>query len=405
MHRSRRTRDRLKSSNRRCRRIPVFAVGFLSVFLIVGQAVTAQSTTDRDPVSVAIAPPSVLIEDHDITRHGHIAVEGLRNGLAAAGFRPLLLETGESATYRLEPRLEVRGRRVTLVVTVYESENEAYVAGGIAQGLSDVTLVETARELAAELAPRIRRAAEIRAAGEPPRLPETLVDLVFTGPEDNVRLTLGGNLDIGQIREGTVRAPFFPVPVGSTVEVYAEMADHYPRRFVFDVESPEMEVEVPALVPHRRWEASARYQPQHLFAGGAGVRHYIAPGELFAAANGSFGVRPDFRGGALSFYDFDVDLRLGTYLFLPVTSLVRTGISIGGGTRLTLILPSSEVDADAPAQLFADPFVTIGSAFVELNLERFAPFLEIDLHYGFDTAISFLEPGLRAYFTVGVHFR
>ncbi|MFW5994908.1 MAG: hypothetical protein ACOCRN_02265, partial [Spirochaetia bacterium] len=398
----------------------------------------------------AINAPSPLIQDHDIARHAHIAVEGLSAGLAAAGLQPVVTDAGERVTrmrengvdrvvsdadrasdaralesraepvsdsaeadpassseaaYRLEPKLEVRGRRVTLVATVYQTEDDAYVAGGVAQGLADVSLVETARDLADELAPRIRSAAEIRAAGEPPQLPETLVNLVFTGPEEDVRLILGDNLDIGRIRDGTVRAPFFPVPVGSIVEVRAQKAGRYPQQFEVEVEATEMEVEVPELVRHRRWEASARYRPQHLVAAGAGVRYYVDPGERFVAANSVLGVRPDSSGGPPSFYDLEADLRVGTYLFLPVTSLVRTGVSLGGGTRVTLIAPTSEASADTPAQSLVDPFATIGSAFIELNSDRFSPFLEVDLQYGFDSPESFLEPGLRGYLTAGVFFR
>ena len=382
-------------------------------------AVVPIATAGAQAPHIAIASPTPLIAAEEIERHAAITVRGLSEGMQAHGLvvsqidvdngtldAVLNAAAGANADYVLRPFLDVRGRRVTVVASVYEVATGAFVSGSIRQGRADITFVENAREMSGELAPSVRRAHEVRLAGEPPALPETLVSLEFTGGEEGARVVLGDDLEIGTIAAGRVRAPFFPVPVGTAVDVRVEKEDHYPERFEFEVDRAEMIVELPRLRPHRRWEWSARYRPQRIFAGGAGIRYYVEPGELFAGGNAVLSLFPDFRNRTLSFYNIDLDLRAGTYLFRPVTSTIRMGASLGAGSQFTMIAtPGGWRDGDLPPQLFVDPFVMPVSLFVEANLGRIAPFIELDVQYGFDHAIAFLEPGLRANLTVGVFFR
>lgn len=369
---------------------------------------------------LAIVSPTPLITAEEIERHAAITVRGLSEGMQAHGLVVSHIEADDgtldavlnaaasaNADYVLRPFLDVRGRRVTVVASVYEVSTGAFVSGSIRQGRADITFVENAREMSDELAPAVRRAHEVRLAGEPPHVPETLVSLEFTGGDEGARVVLGDDFEIGTVAAGgRVRAPFFPVPVGIAVDVRVEKEDHYPERFEFEVDRSEMVVELPRLRPHRRWEWSARYRPQRIFAGGAGVRYYPEPGELFVGGNAVISLFPDFGNRILSFYNIDLDLRVGTYLFRPVTSTFRMGASLGAGSQFTMIAtPGGRRDGDLPPQLFVDPFVMPMSFFVEVNFNRIAPFVELDMQYGFDHAMAFLEPGLRANLTLGVFFR
>ncbi len=394
---------------RRCPRIVVvFAFAFFPI-----------ATAGAQAPHLAIASPTPLIVAEDIGRHAAITVRGLSEGMEVHGVDVSQIDVDDGtldavlnaaavagADYVLRPFLDVRGRRVTVVAGVYEVATGAFVSGSIRQGRADITFVENAREMSEELGPSVLRAHEVRLAGDPPGLPDTLVSLEFTGGEEGARVVLGDDFEIGSIAAGRVRAPFFPVPVGTAVDVRVEKEDHYPERFEFEVDRSEMSVELPRLRPHRRWEWSARYRPQRIFAGGAGLRYFPEPGELFVGGNAVFSLFPDFRNRTLSFYSIDFDLRAGTYFFRPVTSTIRMGASLGAGSQFTMIAtPGGWRDGDLPPQLFVDPFVMPVSLFVEANFNRLAPFIELDMQYGFGHAIAFLEPGLRANLTLGVFFR
>jgi hypothetical protein len=353
---------------------------------------TAQ--TARGTRSVGFVTPRELISTSPgagSERLARIIEETLIAELTAEGFS---VDRTNGSPISLETIYHLSGSRVTLVLTVTETESTALIGGGMYTGTADLALVTAVRSAVRDLAGQLAAAGEV--TGELPRPPTVLLGLHLISPNEGAQILLSDDLRVGSISDGTLDLPFIPIALGSTIIVEQRLDGFYPDRRSIVITDENMVVSLEPLRPIIRWEISASWMPQRWAGAALGIRRYLVPQRLYVQSTNQLSTRYRFSQGSRASAVFDTRVNIGGYVIAPEHRRFRLGLMTGGGFTF------SALGAEDTAYVFADPYFNIFSIVARMQFDSFAPFVQADtIRYG-QAGTGYLSPGTFPYFSLGV---
>ncbi len=143
--------------------------------------------------------------------------------------------------------------------------------------------------------------------------------LTFEGPEDGVQLWLGegsGRFFWGSIQEGKYQASYYPFELGKTLWVSAEKEGYWPRSIGIPLTEEPSPVRIDPLYK------VSHHQLLFSLVGGRlgyrqGYRYFLLPDKFMIGADFSLWIQSNFKTNATPFYNQEIRLNTGSYLFFP----------------------------------------------------------------------------------------
>jgi hypothetical protein len=317
---------------------------------------------------------------------------GIDETAAPGGVAPLVVEAAREAGADFAA-LGFSGfpsGRVTVNVRVYDSRSGGMVSAAAGFGRSDLAVFNLTRRLFQDLRPGLDRAVArggdgnvVDVAGDRP----VSDALVLSSPDEGMHVSLGENLRVGRITEGTVRLPYLPFRPGDTVEVRKRKSGHYEEREEVLVRSGRTAIPLSPMEPETRFATTVSYTTGQLLGLGVGVRGYLRPDWTFLAAE-TYGYAQSANPGATPVaYHQDFRLLVGRYLAFPRKSLFRIGAQTGVGTTFTFF-------SSPDAETYRDTYLELFALWLEVNFTDVAFFLSSAARWSTGRDNGLLEPGL-----------
>ncbi len=322
-----------------------------------------------------------------------LLTEALAGELELLGFA-VSRDPAETAELALNLRYLLNGERLTLVITVTDAASERVLGGGSYVGTTDLGLVNTIRQAAADTARHARAATGI--SGTHPEPPPVLQQLTLRSPNEGAGVEVAGSVPLGVIADGKLEAPFLPLTLGSKLVVWKHLDGYHSERQTILITDEHMDVQLPELRPRVNWEISLSWMPQRWAGAAVGVRRYLYPNRFYVQSTNQLSTRYRFESGSRASGVFDTRLSLGGYAVTALRDRFRLGLSTGAGVTLSLL------GGEETAYFFADTYLKLFALAVRWQFDRFAPFLEADLIYYSEAATGYLVRGTHGYFSTGV---
>jgi hypothetical protein len=260
--------------------------------------------------------------------------------------------------------------------------------------LSMFTLIDTA---VARMVPEIR----LLAAGPLPKDVRQVKEITLLSPDENAEVYLAGEQLVGQIQQGVLTLPYFPLAVGSTIRVEKRKEGYYTSTEDLQIDRPSVEITLRPMARKTRWATELNWTTKQLVGFGLAQRWYPMPDILFLAFEHYFFLQTNFTEGSRAVLHNDFELLVGGYPFSRVDARFRVAFSTGFGMILTYFsLPDQPV--------YTDFYFNIINVALEWNWSRWMTYLRSDALYGLGIGADILGRGMMAngpVLTAGVMYK
>jgi hypothetical protein len=225
--------------------------------------------------------------------------------------------------------------------------------------------------------------------------------VTFTSPDEDMEVYLSGDVRIGRITDGKVTWPIGEVAPGARVTVEKRKKGYHTARQAVALQTTK-DIPLSPLAPEHRSAAALDLSVGQLLGLGGSVRGYLSPDWAFVSLGNYFWAQPPLVFAQRLVFHDDVSIGFGVYLLLPPGSPVRLAVSAGAG----IIITKPTVAGSA---FYTDPYLDIGSLWVEAGFPRTTLYLRSNFRYALGVGPHLLDQGWLLQngpsVTLGVLFR
>ena len=279
----------------------------------------------------------------------------------------------------------VEGQRIVLALKAYDVLQQAFVTGVMRTGTVDLSVYTLIDAVVGRMVPEIRLLSLDPAALEA----DPVREITLYSPDEGMDVYLAGQQFAGRISEGALTLPYFPLAVGSTIQIEKRKDGYYTSREEIRIQTARVEATLRPLTRRTRWATELSWTTKQLLGFGLAQRWYPVTDVLFLAAENYFYLQHNFSEGGRPVLHDDLRLLVGGYPFSDVEARFRVGLSTGLGVILSeLTVPGQPV--------FTDFYWSLVGTWIEWNWPRWIAYLRTEGRYGFGIGRNLLGRGMLA---------
>jgi len=265
------------------------------------------------------------------------------------------------------------GKRLYVQIVVYDVRTGKIVASLMNSGYASLAGFDFLAEVVEAVTPSIQEYLKVFNRTEPTTY-EAVEGIVFRSKDEGLQVRYESGQYIGSISDGTLRAPYVPFVVGTTIKVGMEKPDYYPDSRSFVLKEGMNEINLPPLERKFRNELSVYWCYGQSVGAGVGYRYYPIPDYIFLSVDNYFYLQYDFMDYNEPVYHDDASFSVGAYFFSSHLTPVRFGASVGCGVIVT-----SFTKSDMPT--YTDYYINFATLFLDLNIRPWTLYAQGALKY------------------------
>lgn len=300
--------------------------------------------------------------------------ERLAGPTAAAIARETQADVAVSGSFTIEDD------QIVVLLSCYEAHTGALAVGFLKSWHYNLTFYKNFRSEIEDMLARLTFTAPKMAEPQQP----TATEITFTSRQEGMEVLLGGERNVGTIKQGKLVIPARAISNGSPLLVEKRMAGYHTSWQTLYA------APVIVLTPLARKSTvavEASWTAGEFLGGGAAARLYLFPDSLFLSAGLNVSVEPPTLPNAGTLVHYDTQVMIGQYLLFPPDSPFRMGMATGAGTIFT-------TSAAAGPSVYTDVFWDVVSLWGEWNLPWASFFLRSDLKYTLGIGTNLLGRGI-----------
>lgn len=254
----------------------------------------------------------------------------------------------ELQTQGLKPFPQERARFL-LTVSTQEVENRIFLSVRLHDNLDGAVLYSAVRSVVPGLLAQtfldevVQNAVSVATQSQNrfTLLRSVTYNLVFTSPTEGVRIYFGhgqGRQFLGEITNGTLEAPYYPLEEGSFLTISLEKEGHRSRLLDIALTPERPKVEIDPLFVDTHHQLALGYSLTRWMGFRAGYRYFFLPDQFFLGGDLSLWFLHGFTAQSQLVSNVEPRIAVGSYFFFPADFWFRFCAGVAS-SMLFIILP------------------------------------------------------------------